>query len=77
MKLLILTGQIKLEPVTGQWKGREELRKRWKKDRTELYGLEKPQAARDLIAGEQISVVVDLPNLGVQFTNIINCMFFT
>ena len=33
--------------------------------------LEEPQVARDLIAEEQSSVVVDLPNLGVQLINVI------
>lgn len=55
-------------------KDREEL---WEEDGAEPCGLEKPQAARDLRAGKQISVVVDLPNLGVQLINITElCGFY-
>ena len=39
---------------------------RWKEDGAEPRGMEKLQVTRDLVAGEQISVVVDLPNLGIQ-----------
>jgi hypothetical protein len=50
----------------------------WKEDGAEPHGLEKPQVARDRIAGEEISVVVDLPNLGIQLINIITemCVFY-
>jgi hypothetical protein len=46
-------------------------KKSWKKDGAEPHSLEKPQVARDLTAGELISIVVDLPNLGIQLINII------
>ena len=41
-------------------------KRRWKENRSETHGLEKPQVIRDLIAGEYSSVVVDLPNVGTQ-----------
>jgi hypothetical protein len=50
-------------------KGRGEKggwQKKWKENGTEACSLEKPQVIRDLIDGEYSSVVVDLPNLGVQ-----------
>jgi hypothetical protein len=40
------------------------MKRRWKEDGAEPQGLEKPQVARDLIAEEYGSVVVNLPNLG-------------
>lgn len=40
-------------------------------DGAEPWGLEKPRIARDLLAGGSSRVVVDLPNLGVQFINIV------
>ena len=43
-----------------------------KEDGGEPRGLEELQVARDLTAGDQSSVVVDLPSLGLQFINIIN-----
>ena len=46
-----------------------ERKRRWKEDRAEPHGPEKPQVARALIAGEYSSVAVNLPDLGVQFTN--------
>jgi hypothetical protein len=70
--------------VIGQWKGKVELevleKEREKEeeveDETEPCGLEKLQAARDLLAGKQSSVVGNLPNLGTQFINIMCCVFF-
>lgn len=64
-----------LEVLEWRKKDREEL---WEEDGAEPCGLEKSQVARDLIAGKQISVVVDLPNLGVQLINIITelCGFY-
>jgi hypothetical protein len=41
----------------------------WRQNRP--HGREKPQVARDAIAGELSSVVVNLPNLGLQLINII------
>jgi hypothetical protein len=41
-------------------------RRRWKESRAEVHDLEKPQVLRGLIDGKNGSVVVDLPNLGVQ-----------
>ena len=41
-------------------------RRWWKESRAEARGLEKPQVIRDLIDGEDGSIVVDLPNVGVQ-----------
>ena len=38
-------------------------------DGAEVHGLEKSQVAKDLIAGEESSVVVDLPHLGIQLIN--------
>ena len=39
-------------------------------DGAKTQGLEKPQVARDPIAGEYSTVVVDLPNIVVQIINI-------
>jgi hypothetical protein len=67
-----------------EWGKSRELRRRrrwrkrrWKEDGTEPHGLEKPQVARDLIAGEQRSIVVNLPKLGVQLNKIVTelCAF--
>ena len=44
-------------------------KRRWKENRSETHGLEKPQVIRDLIAGEYSSVVVELPNVGTQHFN--------
>lgn len=43
---------------------------RWKEDRAEPHGLGEPHVTRHLIAGDWSSVVVYLPNLYVQITNI-------
>jgi hypothetical protein len=37
----------------------------WKEDEAESNGSEKPQVARGLIAGEQIGIVIDMPNLDI------------
>ena len=51
-------------------------RRWWKESRAEARGLEKPQVIRDLIDGEDGSVVVDLPNLGAQLVFIQwSCVF--
>jgi hypothetical protein len=52
-------------------KQRSQRKRRWKEDEAEPCGLEKLQVTRDLIAGEWSTVVVDLPNLGMQLINII------
>jgi hypothetical protein len=70
---------VGLEVLENGGREREgQRKKRWKEDGAELHGLEKPQVARDLIAGEYSSVVVDLPNLGIQIINIITvlCIFY-
>ena len=45
-------------------------KKREKGDGTKPHGLEEPQAARDLITGEQSCVVIYLHNLDIQLINI-------
>ena len=63
--------RVKEEGETRRWRRERRTRKkRWKEDGTEPRGLEEPQVARDFMAGEESSVVVDLPNLGVQLINI-------
>ena len=67
------------EGETGRKRGRQgdggdrgiQRKRKWKEDETEPHGLEKLQVARDLIAGEENCVVVNVPNLGVQRINII------
>ena len=54
----------------GQWK------RRWKENGAEAGDLEKPQVLRGLIDGKNGSVVVDLPNLGVQLVFILTEMCF-
>ena len=58
--------------MIGQWRRKVEGEKegegrteegKEKEDGAEPHGLEKPQVARDLIAGQYISVLVDLFNL--------------
>ena len=51
-----------------QRKGKE---RRWKEDGEEPHGLEKLQVVRDLIAGEQSSVVVNLHDQGMQLIYIV------
>jgi hypothetical protein len=52
--------------------GEEGGRKRmWKEDGAEPHGLEKPQVARGLIAGELINIVIGLPNLDIKLVSII------
>jgi hypothetical protein len=46
-------------------------RRRWKESGAEAHGPEKPQVKRDLIDGEDGSVVGDLPNLGLQLVFIL------
>lgn len=70
----------------GQWKGKvglevsegERRRKRESGGRTgrsqygsEPHSLEKLKAARGLIIGELISIMRDLPNLGIELINIL------
>ena len=54
-----------------RWRIKRQRKRQWKEDGAEPQGLEKWEVARDLKAGKQSSVVVDLPNLGVQLINII------
>lgn len=60
-----------VEGKGGAGSSREERKGRWKmeeegeKDGAEVHGLEKSQVAKNLIAGEESSVVVDLPHLAV------------
>ena len=69
----ILTGQIKaraddwaVEGKGGTAGKRERQRKRrWKVDGTVQDVLEKPQIARSLIDENYISIVIDLPNIGI------------
>ena len=69
-----MIGQIKgkvekkvRERERRKWKReRTQRRKKKKKSRAEAHDLEKPQVLRGLIDGKNGSVVVDLPNLGVQ-----------
>jgi hypothetical protein len=49
----------------GRW------RRRWKENGAEACSLEKPQVLRGLIDGEDVSVVVDLPNLGTHLVFIL------
>jgi hypothetical protein len=64
-----------VEGKGGAGSSREERKGRWKmeeegeEDGAEVHGLEKSQVAKDLIAGEESSVVVDLPHLGIQLIN--------
>ena len=92
-RLPILTGQMKagacdwaVEGKGGtegfrEWgktgKKRRQKKRRGKEDGAESDGLEQPQVARDLLAGEQSSVVINPPNLGVQLINILTelCVF--
>jgi hypothetical protein len=53
----------------GQWRKK-------KKSGAEAGGLEKPQVLRGLIDGEDGSVAVDLPNLGVQLVFILTELCF-
>ena len=65
-----MIGQIKGKVEQKMERGKKEKmgeriqRRRKKKIRAEAHGLEKPQVIRDLLAGEDGSVVIDLPNLG-------------
>jgi hypothetical protein len=65
-----MIGQIKREGGEREdgenGRGRGHRRRRKKKSRAEARGLEKPQALRGLIDGDDGSVAVDLPNLGAQ-----------
>ena len=57
-----------METEETERKGKE---RRWKEDGEEPRGLEKLQVVRDLIAGKQSSVVVNLPNQGMQLISIV------
>ena len=60
-------GGVKSFRERGRERRRGRLKKRrWKENGAKAYGLEKPQLVSNLIDGEYSSVVVDLPNLGVQ-----------
>ena len=50
-------------------------KRRWKEDGAEPRGLEEPQVARDLPAGEWSSVVVYIFNLGTQLINTITELY--
>ena len=58
----------------GREREREGRRRRWRESR-EASGLEKLQILWDLIDGEDGSVAVDLPNLGVQLVFILTELF--
>lgn len=61
----------------GEEREREKMRQGMKREEEEVedgaqpHGLEEPHVSRDLIAGEQRSAVVNLPNLGGQLINVI------
>jgi hypothetical protein len=88
--LPILTGQIKAKACDWAVEGKggsggfREWEKRGKETEEEEvegdgagpHGLEKPQVAKDLRAGEWSSVVVYLPNLGMQLINIVTELCF-
>ena len=57
--------ELKVWEIRRREKRRQQ-RRRWKESGAEICGLEKLQVIRGLIDGEDNSVVVDLPNLGVQ-----------
>jgi len=63
----------------GEGEREKQRKRRWKEDGAEPHDLKKLQVARDLIAGEESSVVVDLPSLGMQLVNIVTelCAFCT
>ena len=63
-------GAEKFGGEKGKGRGQRS-RRRWKESRAEVHGLEKPQVIRDLKDGEYSSVVVDLPNLGMQLVFIL------
>jgi hypothetical protein len=69
-----------------EWKMRGEQKEKWKSNRTqrrrrkkkswvEAHGLEKLQVLRGLIDVEDGSVVVDLPNLGIQYVFILTELY--
>ena len=60
----------------GRERRRKERHRRGRRDGAEPHVIEKLQAARDLLAGKQSSVVGNLPNVGTQFINIMCCVFF-
>jgi hypothetical protein len=62
-----------VELRVGRERGR---RRRWKKSGAEARGLEKLQAVRGLIDGEDGSVGVDLPTLGSQHVFILSGLCF-
>ena len=65
---------IKSLPSRAQ---RTQRKRRWKENGAEPHGPENLQIARDLMTGEESSVVLNLPNLRVQLANIVTelCVF--
>ena len=58
---------------------REKDRRRGNCHGSELHGQEKDQITRDSVAGEQVCIALDLPNLGLWLVNKIPglCVFHT
>jgi alpha-galactosidase/6-phospho-beta-glucosidase family protein len=69
----------KVKERRRKWKRERMKRKRKRKKKksgAEAHGLEKLQVLRGLIAGEDGSVAVDLPNLGAQHVFILTVLCF-